>query len=780
MSMNASRTSIDTIPMLDREAAWRKALSPLRLSCDVAGAPLRQGDAQLTTSPTGVRLALLRSSSQTLQCLGVRRGATATLPIMIAFMTNGTGSVAASGKAIGLAEGDLSILDVQTLWVLELHGDFELLLLEVPRQRLLTRLGRSRVLLPVVLGDTIAADAARAAMRTHAARSDQLLPDDLASTETALIELVAGALLTELKGGDSATQVQAAHFRRVSAEIEAHLGDHELSMSTIAARAKMSSRYLQRLFGRQGETFSDYVRRRRLERCRLDLLAPRCSDQSIAEIAFRWGFRDQAHFSRAFGAAFGASPREFRKASNRSEQTVTHRGRPLLRTVASNPSPALRPTGPGTASRDAVVGETDRSRPTAAPAGAYHHLAVSRATVHWGYLSRSIEPALRIDPDTHVTIETLTQHAFDDHERMIAGDGAAEDVFRWTAEGKSIDRRGAGPMNASVFGRGAGEGFGVHICTGPIFVNGAEPGDVLEIDILDIRPRPCANPTYAGKSFASNASAWWGFQYGDLLHDPVRREVITIFEVDTSAMDFARAVYSYRWTTQTDPFGIAHEIIDYPGIPVDHSRTARRYGALAGIRVPVRPHFGFIGVAPREADMVDTIPPGYFGGNIDNWRAGVGTTIYLPVSVAGALLSVGDGHLAMGDGEINGTGLECSLTGELHIKLLKAGRTEKPFARDLTCPVIETADMWVLQAFSYPNYLKELGRNAQAEIYRRSSLDLALRNAFRITRKFLIEQYGLSEDEAMTLMSLAVDFGITQVADGNWGVHATIRKSMFD
>ncbi|NEV03271.1 acetamidase/formamidase family protein, partial [Bradyrhizobium uaiense] len=76
-----------------------------------------------------------------------------------------------------------------------------------------------------------------------------------------------------------------------------------------------------------------------------------------------------------------------------------------------------------------------------------------------------------------------------------------ESVYLWTKEKKGVNRRGAGPMDASLFGRGAGEGFGVHICTGPIHVCGAEPGDVLEVQILDIWPRPSANPAFAGKSF---------------------------------------------------------------------------------------------------------------------------------------------------------------------------------------------------------------------------------------------------------------------------------------
>ncbi len=93
--------------------------------------------------------------------------------------------------------------------------------------------------------------------------------------------------------------------------------------------------------------------------------------------------------------------------------------------------------------------------------------------------------------------------------------------------------------------------------------------------------------------------------------------------------------------------------------------------------------------------------------------------------------------------------------------------------------MLETQDEWVLHGFSFPNYLAELGANAQSEIYEKSSVDLAMRDAFRKMRHFLMTTQGLSEDEAISLMSVAVDFGVTQVVDGNWGVHAVIRKSLF-
>src|SRR6202000_2500906 len=102
----------------------------------------------------------------------------------------------------------------------------------------------------------------------------------------------------------------------------------------------------------------------------------------------------------------------------------------------------------------------------------------------------------------------------------------------------------------------------------------------------------------------------------------------------------------------------------------------------------------------------------------------------------------------------------------------------QPFA-DLTYPLIETETEWVLTGFSHPNHLAEFGTQGQSEVYAKSSLDLAMKDAFRKMRRFLMHK-GLSEDEAIALMSAAVDFGVTQVVDGNWGVHAIMRKSIFD
>ncbi|MEM9447263.1 MAG: acetamidase/formamidase family protein [Cyanobacteria bacterium P01_E01_bin.6] len=414
-----------------------------------------------------------------------------------------------------------------------------------------------------------------------------------------------------------------------------------------------------------------------------------------------------------------------------------------------------------------------------AAAHAEHYLAATAETVHWGYFSQSLEPKLTVESGDIITVETLTHHANDDAERMVTGDPGAESVFAWTEDAKGVDRRGAGPMDASVFGRGAGEGFGVHILTGPIYVTGAEPGDVLEVQILDAALRPSSNPDYAGKTFGSNAAAWWGYHYNDMIEDPKPREVITIYEVDATGQEnWAEAVYNYRWVPQTDPYGVVHDIIDYPGVPVDHSTIDKNFEILENVRVPIRPHFGVIGLAPKETDIVDSIPPGYFGGNIDNWRIGKGATMYYPVAVEGALLSLGDPHAAQGDSELAGTAIETSLTGVIKVIVHKQADLADTTLEDLDYPLLETKDEYVVHGFSYANYLAELGDTAQQDIYSNSSVDGAMRDAFRKMRHFLMTTQGMSEDEAITLMSVAVDFGITQVVDGNWGVHGVISKSV--
>jgi acetamidase/formamidase/AraC-like DNA-binding protein len=605
-----------------------------------------------------------------------------------------------------------------------------------------------------------------------------LHPIDLSIAEL-LAAVAAAKSSSALKGRVAGTK--SAVLRRISQNIENRLGDRNLNIMSVAQGEGLSSRYVQKMFEASGESFTRYLLGRRLERCREYLISPDYDHLSVSEICFLWGFNDPAHFSRSFKERYGVSPVAFRHdaAQRPSKQPLFH---------ATRGWPQELPRNKRDECITVLADRTVRSFPYEEEAGGLqhqstqkHHVLKAQAeTVHWGYFSRSLAPALEIESGDTVTIETLTQHGNDDYDRMIKGDRSAEDVFKWTSKEKTIDRRGAGPLNASVFGRGAGEGFGVQIMTGPIAIKGARPRDVLEVRIVDIFPRPSQNPEYLGRSFGSNAAAWWGFHYKELLAEPRDREAITIYEIFANAHSpHAKAICNFHWTPQTDPFGVMHSKMDYPGIPIDHDTVQKKYDFLSGAEIPLRPHFGVIGVAPREEGLVDSIPPSYFGGNLDNWRIGKGAKIFLPVAVDGALLSVGDPHAAQGDSELGGTAIECSMTGVFEVILHKRVQQDSPFLRDLTYPLIETETEWIVQGLSHPNYLTELGENAQSAIYNKSSIDLAMKDAFRKMRRFLMTGRGLSEDEAISLMSVAVDFGISQVVDGNWGVHALLPKRVF-
>ena len=402
--------------------------------------------------------------------------------------------------------------------------------------------------------------------------------------------------------------------------------------------------------------------------------------------------------------------------------------------------------------------------------GKKYYIPANSNTVKWGYYNKNIPPILKIDPGDVVTIEVLTHHAGDAYDLMIKGDKNMEEIYEWTNIKKTINRRGMGDINDKSIGPGKGQG--VHLITGPVYINGAKPGDILKVEILDIYPRPSPNKN---KYYGSNLAASWGYQYGDLInkHSP-KKEVVSIYNVLPSKK-IANPYYNYVWKPQIDSSGIYHKSYNYPGIIVKNKTIRKNYKINNKLNIKLRPHFGILGVTPNYNNMVSSIPPSIFGGNIDNWRAGKYSSIYLPVQVDGANFIVGDSHASQGDSELSGTAIEFSMTGKFRFTLIK--KNENPFG--LNSPIIETPTEWIIQGFSYPDYLKEFGKQSQELIGKKSSIDAAMRDAYRKTNIFLTKYMKLSEDEAISIMSVAVDFGITQIVDMNYGVHAIIRKNIF-
>ena len=164
------------------------------------------------------------------------------------------------------------------------------------------------------------------------------------------------------------------------------------------------------------------------------------------------------------------------------------------------------------------------------------------------------------------------------------------------------------------------------------------------------------------------------------------------------------------------------------------------------------------------------------GQPLVTWRAR--SRRYYPVEVAGALLSMGDAHAAQGDSELDGTGIETSITGTFKITLIKKAEFSQPWMGNLDFPLGETADTWVVHSFTKRDYLETFSENP-GEIYGASSIDDAMMNTYITVRAFVMLAYGLNEAEANTIITQAVDFGMTQLVDGNWGVHGIVPKAIF-
>jgi acetamidase/formamidase len=336
---------------------------------------------------------------------------------------------------------------------------------------------------------------------------------------------------------------------------------------------------------------------------------------------------------------------------------------------------------------------------------ALHHLKATPKTVHWGYFDPALAPVLMVKSGDLIEAEAITHHAGDAPDLMM--DPAIDRIFT------EIPPEDRNP--------------GVHIMTGPIHVEGAKPGDILEVRYLRMTPR-C--------KYGSNLAANWGYLYQEFNE----QERVTIYQIDGNG-NTASALYAY----------------DFPGkylVPgtITKCPECDRQKALDGVRIPVRPHLGTAGVAPNVHGRVSTIPPGAHGGNIDNWRIGAGATMYYPVQVDGALFSIGDPHISQGDGELSGTAIESSLNVLFQVVI----------RRDFTfpSPLLEAPDCWIVHGFD-------------------EDLNVAMRSASVDMLELLHNHQGLSKNDAYSLMSVAADFAVTQVVDGRQGIHVRIPRGIF-
>jgi acetamidase/formamidase len=314
-------------------------------------------------------------------------------------------------------------------------------------------------------------------------------------------------------------------------------------------------------------------------------------------------------------------------------------------------------------------------------------------TVSWGWIAADRAPVLRVKSGQTVRINTVTHQGLNTDRDPVAFFGTAG-----IAAGKVL-------ADASDIYRRVkrGEGAGPHILTGPVHIEGAQPGDMLEVRVLDVAIRVPYGVNSTGPG--------WGAA-PDLLKEAAQKVI---------KLDLKRRVALFA----------------------------------KGVEVPLAPFMGIVAVAPPPAlKRVSTKPPGAFGGNIDFRHLTAGATLYLPVFNDGALFYTGDGHACQGDGEVDGTAIEISLTPTLQLIVHKGagGNMSWPRAED---------------AVNY--YSMGMGTN----------LDEALKNAIREAVEFLKGRAGLSAAEAYALCSLAVDFRIGEAVNNVLMVYGVIPKRLF-
>jgi len=310
---------------------------------------------------------------------------------------------------------------------------------------------------------------------------------------------------------------------------------------------------------------------------------------------------------------------------------------------------------------------------------AQNALHVTPSTVQWGYFAADAKPVLTVKSGDMVTLDTIC--AIDELEQLGA---APDDPIRELKE-----------IEAKVKDKGPGP----HVLTGPVAIEGAMPGDVLEVEIVDVR-----------------------------LRSP------------------------YGWMQIAPDAGTLPEEFPYLRsklVPLDDRNKVAEFAP--GIRIPVHPFFGVLGVAPPEGRL-SSGPPAYNGGNMDNKWLVAGTKVYLPVHVPEAMFSAGDGHAAQGDGEVCVTAIETNLTGVFRLTVRKDMKLRWPRA--------ETPTHYITMGLDED--LNEAARRAAKEMI-----------------DYLVSERGLSHDDAYMLTSAAVDLHVTQLVDHVKGVHAMLPKAIF-
>ena len=346
-------------------------------------------------------------------------------------------------------------------------------------------------------------------------------------------------------------------------------------------------------------------------------------------------------------------------------------------------------------------------------------------TITWGYLpNKDAKPVIAVPSGSVVTFDTVS------HEGLLEDQGRdAEKYFK----SKGVKAENILDEAKTITKSNLKHDFhqdGPHIVTGPVEIQGAQPGDILKVEVLKVEPR---------------------VPYGVISNRHGKGALVGEFP-KTPKQENASAAHPERYGNVSVFTPIEKNAKgEYEGVLKTESGKA--------IRFPLYPFMGIMGVAANTSEPVHSVPPAMYGGNIDINELGAGSTIYYPVQVPGALFYTGDSHFSQGDGEVALTALEASARATLKFTLLKAGKDKIP-GKEIVQPLAENAEFWITPGLD-------------------EDLDEAMKKSTREAIRFLNQEYGIDEALAYAYLSAATDFEVSQVVDKTKGIHAKIRKADF-
>ena len=340
----------------------------------------------------------------------------------------------------------------------------------------------------------------------------------------------------------------------------------------------------------------------------------------------------------------------------------------------------------------------------------------------WGWWpNRDTAPVLSVDGGAILTIDTLS------HEGILEDQGRDPEAF-FAARG--VDRAGV-LRDAVEIARNVAHTFGVdgpHVVTGPVEVRDAEPGDLLQVDVLGFALRAPYGVTSNRHGLGALPGEMPdGSEPPDTLTGGTGHGTVSVFTEVEGRADAGTAVL--------------------------------RYGEDGAVRYPIAPFLGMMGIAPDTTEPVTTRPPGRHGGNLDVKHLVAGSTLYLPVQTPGAGFAVGDPHFAQGNGEVALTALEGSLRADLRLSVLKGPQARRACGM-VENPMGETSTHWI-------------------PVGMHTDLNEAMRDAVREALRFCETRLGLPRHIAYAYLSCAADFEVTQVVNDVKGVHCLIAKRDF-